>query len=31
MLHKYKNGNDLLHLGATHEPQNADNARTFGI
>jgi len=30
MLQKYR-GDDLLHLCATYEPQNADNARTFGI
>ena len=30
MLQKYQ-GDDLLHLCAIYEPQNADNARTFGI
>jgi len=30
MLQKY-GGGDLLHLCATNEPNNEDNARTFGI
>jgi len=30
MLQKYHD-DDLLYLCATHEPQNADNARTFEI
>jgi len=30
MLQIYQD-NDLLHLCATYEPENADKARTFGI
>jgi len=30
MLQKY-HGDDIFHLCAIYEPQNADNASTFGI